>query len=221
MRSTTLSKERRQALLNQFRSTDPDRPTLHHNMELEWLGKQWICTTNASSVILIQDERDINVDREAKTPNVRAVLPQAVTERELDVVLLLSLYDQVPVITRQAREECEACDGNGEFNYHGERYRCKSCNQKGHIELSRTETIKDPEYHLHIDGKYLVMDRWEELQELLTRIKPKQAWILENIEKPILLLVKLDDTIIVAFVKKYFNPEDKIGKFVSYENASV
>lgn len=215
-----LTKDERKYLLNLFRSHDELRPNLHHVMEVEWLNKDWICTSNGYSAILIKDQKDINVDREVKTVNVRAVLPESVSEQLLDLVHLKNLFEKVPMITRKIRTECETCEGEGKFEHFGESYWCKSCDEKGYLEESKTETIKDPEYHLSIDGKFLIMPRWEELMNLISVIKCENATLFINQEKPGLVLIQLNEDIVVLLAKTHVEDESKV-KTVRYDGKEV
>jgi hypothetical protein len=207
----------REGLLNFFRYPSNDRPHLRHNIPVVWLGQDWVCATNARALILIKDKKDIPVDLEQRSPNVQGILPVQVTPYPLELDRLKSADKHIPVITRFQRQECEACDGRGEFEYHGYTYDCKSCDEKGYVELGQKETIQDPEYFIEIDGKYIVLERWNELTRVIKALNAKEIRFLRNEEKPALLLFQIDDDVVVALAKTHREDLIKLEKFIKFE----
>lgn len=215
--SAGLPLKMREELLNLFRYWSSDRPNLRHNMPVNWLGQEWVCTTNAYALVLIKDRVDIQLEREANTPQVESILPAQVMRHALDVNKLLALDDQIPMITRYRRQECEACEGVGEFQYHGHSYDCQSCDEKGYVELGQKETIQDPEYFIEIDGRHLAMDRWAELKRVIKGLKPQQVTLLRNEEKPALSLFQIDEEVVVVLAKTHKEDLFKLEKVVKLE----
>lgn len=215
--SAGLSLKMREDLLNLFRYWSSDRPNLRHNMPVNWLDQEWVCTTNTYALILIKDRGDIQVEREANTPQVEKILPVQVIRHQLDVSQLMTLDDQIPMITRYRRQECQACEGAGEFQYHGHSYDCQSCDEKGYVELGHKETIQDPEYFIEIDGKYLAIDRWNELKRVIKGLKPQQVALLRNAEKPALSLFQIDEEVVLALAKTHKEDLFKLEKVLKLE----
>jgi hypothetical protein len=221
MVKSKLSLEIRNELLGLFRYWNNDRPNLRHTMEVYWMSQCWVCTTNSYALILIKNQNDIPVDKEAKTPNIEAILPNHVIEYNLDIDRTLGLYELIPIITRFKQEECETCDGNGEFDRDGYSYDCKSCGEKGYLELGTKESIADPKYFIEIDGKHLSTDRWAELTRVIKGIKPKHVTLLRNDEKPGLVLFRLDDEIVIALARTANQGSEKVVSYVIEENEAT
>lgn len=210
-----LTKELRQLLLRQFRSTDHNRESLCHNMKFDMWGQSWIAATEAHALIMIKDQDDIDIQTEVTPPNVPAILPEKFTPIPIDWKGIYQLTDSVPMISRAKEIECDACDGDGKFEHHGEYYDCKTCDETGKIRLSEQETVKDPDYYVRYRELNISMNIWHFVRIALHAIKPEKLELMEQNEKRNIILFRMDEDVIVMIASMWLNEtEQKNVKFV-------
>ena len=197
-------------LLNHFRYSDIDQPKLTHTMRICWLEDHWICTTNAHAAIFIRDNGDIKVYSSVNPVNIRGILPDRFDRQQLIPSTELEKLLSPPMITRKVRYECEACEGKGEFDHHGESYDCKSCYQEGYLEGSRDETIPDPNCYLKIGEQHLAMDRWMEIQYCYKRLRGEPVYLLQSDQKKHMIFLSFGNVIVLTMASMNLESYPKV-----------
>jgi hypothetical protein len=199
-------------LLSKYRSTDHLRPGLCGTIPVRYQDTDWLAATDASQVILIRKNSENHIDPpEAKTPDVAAILPKMWTAIEVPSLLISSVYDSVPVTEENEQQECESCDGNGEFQHYGDTYNCKNCHEKGSVDTGNIIKVRGHNTLIHIDGLKLDFKLFDNMCEVIKQIQPQKITFLRQQDNKILSCWILDDQVIIAMACKSegFDEEDK------------
>jgi hypothetical protein len=70
-------------------------------------------------------------------------------------------------------QECESCDGEGQFDHYGNIYKCKECRETGEIQTHMTEKVKNPNTVFRFKEMDIAIKYVYELIEVFNVVKPK------------------------------------------------
>jgi len=160
-------------LLNRF--VDYNRNNMNQPFSQQLKIGKYLCATDAKRVILIPETEDCKIENVEgyKPPNIDGILPEFKEEIFIDFKNISKLYYDIPLVERFIMQECDSCDGAGQFTHYGNTYECKECDEMGEIQTHMTEKVKNPNTvfrfkEMDIDIKYV-----HELIEVFNVVKPK------------------------------------------------
>lgn len=146
-----MNREKTERLLSLYRKFEKHRETLHYYIPTVWDNKCWIGATDGTQFILIPENEDNKQPQpECKTVNIASIMPVLDIHIPLNKENLINTYNSIEVVDVEITNECEACDGYGEFDHYGETYDCKSCDETGIIKTGRFFKAKDPKILIQI-----------------------------------------------------------------------
>lgn len=168
-----MNKETTLKLLNRF--VDYNRNNMNKPFSQDLKIGKYLCATNAKIVVLIPETEETKIEDEEgyKPPNINGILPEFKEEIVVEFKDILQLYNDIPIIERFRMEECESCDGAGDFTHYGNSYECKECDEMGEVQTNMKEKVKNPNTvfrfnELDIDIQYVVS-----MIEIWNTAKPK------------------------------------------------
>lgn len=190
-------------LLNKYRSTDYLRPGICGTIPVRYQDADWIAGTDGSQVILIRKNSENHIDPpDDKTPDVAAILPKRWTAVEVPSELIASVYDTVPVTEEDEQEECDSCDGKGEFYHYGEDYHCKKCDGTGYESTGNILKVRGHNTLIYIDGLKIDFKKFDTLCEVIKELQPQKITYLRQQDNKILSCWMLDDQVIIGMASK-------------------
>lgn len=161
-----MNKETTLKLLNRFVHYNRNNMSQPFAQDLK-IGR-YLCATNAYLVCLIPETEETKIEdvEGFKPPNINGILPDFKDAFDLDFNYLKQLYNAVPIVERFMLEECEACDGDGEFVRYGHLYECKSCDEMGTVQTNNKEKVKTPETAFRFKEINISIDKLGSLFEI-------------------------------------------------------
>lgn len=140
-----MNKEITLKILKNF--VDHSRENLGHPFSQELTIGKYICATDATTIVLIPEteENKIEDHPDVLPPNVNGILKDFSNPITLDFNVLKSIYDEIPIVERYKKLECDSCDGKGKFYHYDHWYECKLCDKTGTVESQwEKEKVKEP-----------------------------------------------------------------------------
>lgn len=160
-------------LLNLFRSRDTNRKTILGYFEELYKGTEYYCATDAHAFIMIpKNSKNVISKLIPNPPQLYTIIPEFDKEINVPASQFKFKYDAIEEEEMDVWEECEACDGEGNFQHYGEGYECKSCKEKGSIKSGVKEWVKNPLNLLTIKDKPIAIKYIGHLCTCIDIIKP-------------------------------------------------
>lgn len=161
-----MNKETTLKLLNRY--VDYNRNNMNKPFSQDLKIGKYLCATNAKIVVMIPETEETKIEdvEGYNPPNINGILPEFTDKIDFDFSYLKKLFDEVPIIERFRMEECEVCDGDGEFKHYGDWYNCKNCDEMGEVQTNIKEKVKSTETAFRFKGVDISISKIQSIMEI-------------------------------------------------------
>lgn len=194
-----MKREKIEALLTPFKSTNSSKESLHHIGSVDWGGNH-VFATDGFVLALIPTDWKPEYPSHLTLPNVVGVLPTrfAETPVELDVKSMFRVMFEIPYKTKDTDiESCAVCDDVGEFVIGRESYECKSCTGRKSYVVHEREKCKYVKIFNHVFSASV----FEKISNFIALTDEKDVTILSTLDNPETAMVfklKKSDSILLV-----------------------